>query len=156
MPSDPIQLAVNALNVLVTVQNTPPYKATDTALYATVKTAFGLLFNANVSADLVTVSQDINKALNTVVTVIGQISTTLTQIQKAGGDATNAMAALQQGLSMAQTLSPGGASTALDSASQLFATLQNLLTAVGVAQAATELGELASQLTDIAQLFPTS
>jgi ABC-type transporter Mla subunit MlaD len=151
MATDPIAPVVSALNVLVTVQNTSPYTPTDTALYATVGPLLTTLFH--VSSDLTTVSKDINTALTDVVNVIKEIASVLNTL---GSDAANVMQALQQGLSLAQTLAPGGASSALNSASQLFQTLQNLVSAVPIAQAATELGELGSQLTEIAKLFPTS
>jgi|GEM_PF-2967907 len=151
MATDPIAPVVSALNVLVTVQSTTPYTPTDTTLYTTVGPLLATLFH--VSPDLTTVSKDINGALTEVVNVITEISGVLNSL---GSNAGNVMQALQQGLSLAQTLAPGGASTALNSASQLFQTLQNLVSAVPIAQAANELGELGSQLTEIAKLFPTS
>ena len=151
MATDPIAPVVSALQVLVNVANTSPYTPTDTALYTTVQPLLNTLFH--VSSDLTTVSKDINSALTDVVKVVNEIATVLNSL---GGDAANVMQALQQGLSLAQTLAPGGASTALNSASQLFQTLQTLVTAVPVSQAATELGELSSQLGEIAKLFPTS
>jgi hypothetical protein len=151
MATDPIQPVINSLNVLVTVTTVKPYPATETALYTTVLPLLNTLFH--VSPDLTRVSNDINIALIEVVKVINQIADVLSTL---GASASDVMNALQQGLALAQALSPGSASATLQSGSQLFQTLQNLVSTVPVAQAATELGELGSQLTDIAKLFPTS
>jgi hypothetical protein len=70
-------------------------------------------------------------------------------------DAMNAMNALQQGLALAQTLAPGGASTVLSSGSARFMQVQNLLSATNdIGVAAAELAQLSQQLRELANLFP--
>lgn len=163
---DPIAPVVSALTVLVTPNPAtvaspaqaptawePPNTATNGSLYTPITALLGVLFTA--SPDMTTVGKGINKALTDVAAVVTKIADQLAALPSIT-DATNAMNALQSGLAMAQTLAPSSASAVLSSGSQLFQTLQNLLSSTGsIGQAAAEMAQLSQQLTALSQMFPS-
>lgn len=163
---DPIAPVVQALSVLVKPKpasigagSKPSDWESQDAIpgpsYSAIQGLLNLLFH--VSTDMTTVSKGVNTALTDVAKVVTTIADNLSS---AGNltDVTNAMTALQNSLSLAQALAPGSSTTVLNSASGLFQQLQNLLSAPGqtVANAAAELAEFSQQLTALAGLFPTS
>lgn len=162
MPADPIAPVINALSVLVTPnpaaatgapsQWEAPHNATDASLFGPIQTLLTLIFGA--STDIKTTGQAIHKSLTDVAGVVQSIADGLAGLPSAT-DAMNAMNALQQGLALAQTLAPGGASTVLSSGSALFTQVQNLLSATNdIGVAAAELAQLSQQLRELANLFP--
>jgi ABC-type transporter Mla subunit MlaD len=164
---DPIAPVVSALTVLVTPNPAavtsppqapsawePPNTATDGSLYAPITALLDVLFAA--SSDMTTVGKGINTALTDVASVVTKIADQLAALPSIT-EATDAMNALQSGLALAQTLAPSSASAVLTSGSNLFQTLQNLLSATGsIDQSAAEMAQLAQQLTALSQMFPAS
>lgn len=165
-PVDPIAPVVNALSILVTPNPAPPTaapygppskwegtSATKGSFYTPLQTLLGVLFS--VSSDMNTVGKGINTALTDVAKVVTTIADNLASLSNIT-DAANAMTALQNSLSLAQALAPGSTTAVLNSASSLFAQLQNLLSSVStIDQAAAELAELSQQLTALSELFPS-
>ncbi|HSY01678.1 MAG TPA: hypothetical protein VK819_05965 [Acidobacteriaceae bacterium] len=166
-PPDPIAPVIAALTFLAAPNPTittppqapsawePPNTATDGTLLAVLQPLLSTLFAI---PSLAPVGTAVNTALTDVAKVISTIADKLAALEgslPAGTSATDVMNGLQSGLSMANTLLPSGASTALSSASSLFQTIQNLITAVGgdLATAAAELAELSQQITAMAALF---
>jgi hypothetical protein len=166
-PPDPIAPVIAALTFLAAPKPTlasppqapsawePPNTATDGTLLAVLQPLLSTLFAI---PSLAPVGTAVNTALTDVAKVISTIADKLAALEgslPAGTSATDVMNGLQSGLSMANTLLPSGASTALSSASSLFQTIQNLITAVGgdLATAAAELAELSQQITAMAALF---
>jgi hypothetical protein len=165
--SNQISDAVTALSALAAPNpatiNSPPQppstwenaSATGTNLLTTTAQLMGVLYGA--SPEMKTVGSDLSTALADVATVVQQIADQLSSLAAQGTDISSAMAALQKGLALAQTLAPGGGSTVLSSGSQLFGQIQNLLTDLGsAAAAAAVLAQLDQQLTLLStQLKPS-
>jgi hypothetical protein len=157
---DPIQDAIDKMSVLVVPTADGTGNPTlQQPLYGNIQTFTGAIFH--ISSDLTKVSKDVNTALTDAAGVVGKIGST---IQSAGSLANiqGAMTALQNLLSLAQSMAPSGVAVVLTSASQLFQQLQDQLTALAaqpgktIADAATELAQLAQLLTALSDLFPTA
>jgi hypothetical protein len=170
-PPDPIAPVISALSFLVTPNPatlaSPPQApstwegstATDGSLYTIIQPLLNTLFSIS---SLTSVGSAVSTALTDVAKVISTIADKLASLEgslPSGTSATDIMNGLQSALSMASTLLPSSAGSAagsaLSSASQLFSTIQNLITAVGgdLAKAAAELAQLSQQITALAALF---
>jgi hypothetical protein len=154
---DPIGNAIQLLNVLVVPTADGTGTPTTTALFGNIQTFTTAIFG--ISPDMKKVSSDINAALTEAATVVGKIGTA---IGGAGSltDVSGAMTALQNSLSLLQTMAPAGTAVVFNSASGLFQAIQSQLTALAgtagktIADAATELAQLAQLLTALEGLFP--
>jgi hypothetical protein len=170
-PPDPIAPVITALSFLVAPNpsaiGSPPSapstwegsSATDGSLYNVIQPLLNALFGIS---SLQSVGSAVNTALTDVAKVISTIADKLASLEgslPSGTSATDIMNGLQSALSLAGTLLPSSAGSAagsaLNSASQLFQTIQNLITAVGgdLATAAAELAQLSQQITALAALF---
>lgn len=155
--ADPIGDAIQALNVLIVPTADGTGAPTTTALFGNIQTFTTAIFG--ISSDMQTVSSDIKTALTDAATVVGKIGTS---IAAAGSltDVGGAMTALQSSLSLLQTIAPAGTAAVFNSASGLFQVIQSQLTALAgdagktIADAATELAQLAQILTALEGLFP--
>ncbi len=164
--SDPIVDVISALNLLVAPQPALGDSSTQTPTLwqggsASTNTAYGVtntllqtLFTA--SGDLTSVSKSINTGVLASVDVLNKLATALGTVAAQGASIQSTLAGVQQALSLAQTLAPGGATATLNQGSALFAKLTDLLTACGgdAKKAANELAALAQLLKKIADLFP--
>jgi hypothetical protein len=154
---DPIGNAIQLLNVLVVPTADGTGTATTTALFGNIQTFTTAIFG--ISSDMQKVSSDIKTALTDAATVVGKIGTA---IGGAGSltDVSGAMTALQNTLSLLQTMAPAGTAVVFNSASGLFQAIQSQLTTLAtdpgktIADAATELAQLAQLLTALEGLFP--
>jgi methyl-accepting chemotaxis protein len=135
--------------------------ATSTPLLSTVKTLLGDLTQlGSIGTAIGTVTGDIATALTDAADALNTIADALTSIDAAaqgqGSTSAQVLQALQNALAVTQSLVPGS-SSALTSGSQFFGTLSSLLSDVGndVTKAATELYQIAQQLTALASAFPS-
>jgi hypothetical protein len=153
---DPIGNAIQLLNVLVVPTADGTGTPTTTALFGNIQTFTTAIFGIS---DMQKVSSDIKTALTEAATVVGKIGTA---IGSAGSltDVSGAMNALQNTLSLLQTMAPAGTAVVFNSASGLFQAIQSQLTTLAtdpgktIADAATELAQLAQLLTALEGLFP--
>ena len=156
--SDPIENAITLLGVLATPTGDGTGSASTTLIYNNIQIFTKNIFS--ISADTIAVCNDINTALTDASNVLGKISTS---IGSAGSltDVSSAMTALQNTLSLLQTMAPAGTAVVFNSAGGLFQAIQSQLTALSsagvtdIAVAAKELAQLAQLLTSLAGLFPT-
>lgn len=169
MPVDPIAEVVTALSSVLVAPNpalpaSPKYgpvskwegtSANPGTFFNPLQTLLGVFFAA--STDINTVGKSIHKALTDVAQVVTVLADNLAKIDESlSGNATQALGALQSGLSLAQALAPGNAMPVLNSASALFEKLNQLLEAAGsIDKASAELAELSQQLTKLSELFPS-
>jgi len=156
MPADPIAAIISALTDPTTglfqpIAGSGP--AQPGPLYNEIQPIVTAIFSA--TPDLTTVSQQINAALTEAAGAVAKISTAVGGLGNLA-NVSAAMTALQNALSLAQSLAPSGAAVVLSSGSALFQTIENQLSSVsgGSAQAATELTQLSALLTGLAELFP--
>jgi hypothetical protein len=146
---DPIQPVVDALKSAIAVpSSSPSWKAGKATAASSVVTDISALMQAlyGASNDMKDVGNAINSALSAVASVIRALADQIASLGSIS-DVANAMKQLQQGLAIANTLAPIGSGAVLDSASQLFQQIHDLLaSASSAANAANELYQLAQQL----------
>lgn len=118
--------------------------ATPGALMQPIAGLMGVLYGA--STDMQTTGKSIADALSGVIAVIRAIADEMTKLTSS---AANGMQSLQNALTLAHTLSPTGPAVVLDSASGLFAQIQQLL--ADPTKGAIALYQLAQQLDLIRQ-----
>jgi hypothetical protein len=157
MADDPIKDVITALSGIVTPTADGTGSPTTTPLYGTIQTLVQAIFG--ISA-LQPVSTDVKNALTSAASVMTSIATAVKSSTGSLSDVGGVMTGLQNALSMIQSLAPAGTAVVLNSASSLFQTLQQQLTALAadagntVATAATELMQLGQILTSLVALFP--
>jgi hypothetical protein len=159
MPTDPIQQVIAVLTDPTTGLFTLPAGTGPVGqgpLYSNVEPFVNAIFS---TSQLQSVSQQINTALAEAATVVGAIASAMSGIGGTIGNVPAAMTALQNALSLAQSLAPAGTAAVLTSGSTLFQTIQTQLSDLGSttapAQAAQELTNLQRLLTGLAAMFPT-
>lgn len=133
--------------------------ATSTTLLTSIQTLMTTLANlqGGIGQAVGTINGDVATALTDAATALNTIADGLASIEQtvpAGSTPAQVLQALQNALTVGQTLLPGS-SSALSSVSQFFGMLSSLLTDVGndITQASTQLYQIAQQLTAIATAF---
>ena len=171
--TDPIAIAIQLLSVLVTPNpaatgsgQTPNLwtdgsnKAGTTSLFTTIQGFISAILPAQIS-------NQINSALMTASKSVAAIATALGNVATSGNsklsDISAAMTALQNALSLAQSLAPAGAAVVLTTGSTLFQNIESQLTALestagdttqAITDAANDLAQLSQLLAGLAALFP--
>jgi hypothetical protein len=154
---DPIANAITLLAPLVAPTPDGTGAPIPTSLSSTISPFVSAIFS--VSPDMQAVGTDINAALTGVAAALTKVAAAM---QSAGTltDVNDAMTALQNSLSLAQSLAPSGNAVVLNSASRLFQQVQAQLTAMvnageqSIAVPANKLAQLSQLLTWLASLFP--
>lgn len=157
--SNPMSTLETDLAILAVPTVPPPTSGGGTAAATPLLGAVGDLFSTlegvgeGIGTAIQTVAGDIDTALGAAAQALEAIAGTLGTLTQAatqaGSDAATVLASLQNALSTAQSLLPGGQSvtSALQSGSQFFGMLSSLLTDAGsIAEATTTLYEIAQQL----------
>lgn len=155
-PTNPLSTLETDLEVLATPSSpfTAPGGGTavTTPVLATVQELFNLLEGVSAGGTAIkTVADDINTALGGAADALNVVAGELSKIGGSISDVTKVLSALQNGLSTAQSLLPGGPSvtSALQSGSQFFGMLNSLLSDPAITtieDASTLLFKIAQQL----------
>ena len=164
--ADPIDTQLTKIDALQTslaqyiaTPNGPDFKngkATPTVTLGSVSELFKITYT--VSKDIESVGKGVSSSLNDAANAVRKIADKLDGLKNsASGEPLDAVATLQAALATAQALIPGG-SPAMDSGSQFFGQIADLLKSVGsdVGQAQTILYKLAQEFDAIAKSLEPS